>query len=544
MMSASRRIHALYSVGTFTGLSDGQLLERFATREGEAAELAFAALVERHGPMVLRVCRRSLGDAHDAQDAFQATFLVLARKAGSLRERGSVGNWLYGVASRVAMDARASSSRRRLHERRYAEQSDGAVAGGDPDRHDLEAVLHEELRRLPERYRAPVVLCHLEGLSHEEAALRLGCPVGTVRSRLARGRGRLKGRLARRGLAPTAGALTAALSGDALAAVPRAFVDFPFLAAARFAAGRAGEAGAVLSIRAVALSQGVIHAMFLTKLKLVAGACLVAGGLFASGAGVTARGGGDGPARVPGVREGGAQVVKSLCYNVYNLVPGEPEILRVLTPGAAVRKGQLVCELDASTLEEDLTNQWTATQKAEFSYRNAELNRKIIELELNLESEENDKRELKEVEGEIALAESDLKRAEDRIEWSDRMLEKKFVSKAANSVDKLSLQRSKLRLEQARTKKEVLENDTREKTRKERAAVLERARSVELARKATWEREEQETKAIRRAIAGCKIHAPADGEMILAPGIEEGVAVRKGQLVFRVLAEDSTNSPR
>ena len=380
MMSATRRIHALYSVGTFTGLSDGQLLERFATREGEAAELAFAALVERHGPMVLRVCRRSLGDAHDAQDAFQATFLVLVRKAGSLRERGSVGNWLYGVASRVAMDARASSSRRRLHERRYAERADGAVPGGDPDRHDLEAVLHEELRRLPERYRAPVVLCHLEGLSHEEAALRLGCPVGTVRSRLARGRERLRGRLARRGLAPTAGALTAALSGDALAAVPRAFVDFPFMAAARFAAGRAGEAGAVISIRAVALSRGVLRAMFLTKLKLVAGACLVAGALFASGAGVTAHGGGDGPASGPDARAGRAQVVKSLCYDVYNLVPGETEILRVLTPGAEVRKGQLVCELDSSTLKDTLTNQEITTQGAEASYLNAKLTREVAEI--------------------------------------------------------------------------------------------------------------------------------------------------------------------
>ena len=168
---------------------------------GEAAEMAFSALVERHGPMVLRVCRSILRDEHDAQDAFQATFLVLVDRAGSVRDRSSVGSWLHGVALRVAACARGSVVRRRVHERRAADlTADGFHPRGvEPD---LAPALHEELARLPERYRVPIVLCYMEGLACEEAAQRMRLPVGTVKSRLARGRDRLRDRLIRRGLAP------------------------------------------------------------------------------------------------------------------------------------------------------------------------------------------------------------------------------------------------------------------------------------------------------------------------------------------------------
>src|SRR3954462_9287271 len=209
--------------------------------------------------MVLRVCRSVLRDEHEAHDAFQATFLVLVRRAGTLWVRDSLGPWLHQVACRVASCARSAAARRRRSERRAAELA--ARPALEEARDDLGTVLHEEIGRLPEKDRAAIVLCCLEGLTQEQAARHRGGPIGTVQSRLARGRERLRGRLARRGLAPLAGGLTAGLSGGALAAVPRAFVDFPFLAAARFAAGRAGEAGAVISIRAVALSQGVLQAM-------------------------------------------------------------------------------------------------------------------------------------------------------------------------------------------------------------------------------------------------------------------------------------------
>jgi len=208
---ALRQLATLFNVGAAAGLSDGQLLGRYLTREPEAAELAFAALVERHGPMVLRVCRRVLDDPHAAQDAFQATFLVLARRGGSVRRRDSVASWLHGVALRVAGRARRSAALRRSHERRYAGRVSEAVPGPCGDAADLGPVLHEEISRLPDRYRTPVILCYLEGQTCEQAAGRLGCPVGTVKSRLARARDRLRRRLARRGLAPVGvGALLSA----------------------------------------------------------------------------------------------------------------------------------------------------------------------------------------------------------------------------------------------------------------------------------------------------------------------------------------------
>jgi len=190
-----RHMRTLFQQGTVAGLTDGELLERYRSRGGQTGELAFAALVERHGAMVLRVCRRILTDPNDAQDAFQATFLVLARKPGSVRSRDSIAAWLFGVASRVASSARSSSTRRRLKERTFAELA--ARRGTARDHGELISQLHEEIERLPERYRVPIVLCDLEGLTHEQAAGHLGCPIGTVKSRLARGRERLGNRMKR-----------------------------------------------------------------------------------------------------------------------------------------------------------------------------------------------------------------------------------------------------------------------------------------------------------------------------------------------------------
>jgi len=177
-------------------LTDDQLLRRFASDRDEEA---FAALVRRHGPLVLAVCRLVLGGAHDADDAFQATFLVLARKAGSIRDPGLLGNWLYGVASRIARRIRSAVNRRQARERqvrRLPEFPQSAVA----EISDLRPVLDEELRRLPEKYRAAVGLCYLEGKTNEEAARLLRWPTGTVKGRLARARDLLRQRLTRRGL--------------------------------------------------------------------------------------------------------------------------------------------------------------------------------------------------------------------------------------------------------------------------------------------------------------------------------------------------------
>ena len=195
------QIRTLFEVGIFGGLSDGELLDRFSAGGDEVSELAIAVLIERHGPMVHRVCRSMLNNPHDAEDAFQAAFLVLARQAASIRNRDSVASWLHGVARRVAACSLDAEARRRKHER-AASRLEAIDAPHECD--ETSRIVHDELGRLPEKYRAPIVLCHLEGLTHEQAASRLRCPVGTVRSRLSRGRNRLRDRLVRRGAAPAA----------------------------------------------------------------------------------------------------------------------------------------------------------------------------------------------------------------------------------------------------------------------------------------------------------------------------------------------------
>ncbi len=221
--SASRGLRSLFDGGATAGLSDGQLLARFAGRsaEDEAADAAFEALMARHGPMVWGTCRRILRDSHAAEDAFQATFLILARKAGSIRVEDSLGRWLHGVGVRVALRARDVGARRRTVGIPPADLVDPKGAGDGWT--EVRAVVDEEVARLPVALRTVVVLCHIEGLTRERAAAHLGCPPGTVDSRLARARSLLKARLTRRGMAPASTALAAwvgASAGSAFAAPP------------------------------------------------------------------------------------------------------------------------------------------------------------------------------------------------------------------------------------------------------------------------------------------------------------------------------------
>src|SRR5262245_55506608 len=196
---------------------DGQLLERFVTRHDEEA---FAMLVQRHGPMVYRVCQRVLRHAQDAEDAFQATFIVLARKAASLAQPELLANWLYGVATRVAREARSVAGRRGAGELLTDIPEKGLEAGGDLGADpDWRLALDEELSRLGDKYRAPLVLCYLEGKTNTEAAAALGCPVRTIEWRLARGRDLLRDRLQRRGLTLTAAALAGLLAKEVQASV-------------------------------------------------------------------------------------------------------------------------------------------------------------------------------------------------------------------------------------------------------------------------------------------------------------------------------------
>jgi RNA polymerase sigma factor (sigma-70 family) len=242
-------------------LTDAELLERFVDRRDEAA---FELLVWRHGGMVWSTCRRLLRDAHDAEDAFQATFLALARQASSISKRAAVAGWLHRVASCTARHARAAALRRARHEKQAACRV--PTAADEADGSDLRDLLDEELNRLPERYRLPLVLCYLEGKTNEEAARHLGCPKGTVLSRLARGRQRLRDRLIRRGLALPGGALAVLLVEQAEPA-PAALLAGTVRAALLYAAG--STPAGPLSAGAVVLAEGVLRAMRLARLRSV-----------------------------------------------------------------------------------------------------------------------------------------------------------------------------------------------------------------------------------------------------------------------------------
>jgi RNA polymerase sigma factor (sigma-70 family) len=261
-----RQLSTLFNIGATRELTDGQLLERFSTGHGEIAELAFEALVDRHGPMVLRVCRAQLADQHDTQDAFQATFLILIKKARALWIRDSLGPWLHQVAFRTASCARSNAARRRRHEGRVAELAANRLGREEQPSSELERVLHAEINRLPECYRIPIVLCDLEAHSCEEAARRMGCPVGTVKSWRFRGRQRLRDRLIRLGLAPSAALVTAIAADDANAAVSKEIVRTAMRALSQWMTS--GEVSA--SVRM--LVKGVLRTMVIGKFWTTAAA--------------------------------------------------------------------------------------------------------------------------------------------------------------------------------------------------------------------------------------------------------------------------------
>jgi RNA polymerase sigma factor (sigma-70 family) len=251
-----------------TGTSDGRLLQQFLAQRDQAA---FAALVKRHGPMVLGVCRRIVGNAADAEDAFQATFLVLVRKARLLTSGVIVGDWLHGVARRTALKAKTAIVRRRIKEQTLAH----APKATEESRNDWRPLLDEALDSLPQKHRTVIVLCDLEGKTRWQAAAQLGWPEGTVAGRLARGRALLSKRLLR-GIQALSGVLPELLAGDTVqAALPPDLIQATAQAAAVFAAGRVQAEGA-LSTNALRLAQGVIRSMFCHKMKMIGVGVVVA----------------------------------------------------------------------------------------------------------------------------------------------------------------------------------------------------------------------------------------------------------------------------
>jgi len=283
------RIQRLFETGSLSGLSEWQLLDRF-TRQGD--HVAFEVLVSRHGPMVLGVCRRILRDPSDVDDAFQATFLVLIRRAKALGPGDVLAAWLHGVALKVATRARADRARRAQRERRATSLEAPAPDQPGVD-FGLQEVIDQEIERLPWKYRAPVALCYFEGLTHEEAARRLDWPLGTVKGRLARARALLKARLNRRGIDASTGALAGALGIEPFG---RVAVTEPVLAATLRTSARIAEGVAwksAVSVNVANLAQGVVAAMLFGKYKIV-GALLIVSGTAMAGAGVAARPGAEG----------------------------------------------------------------------------------------------------------------------------------------------------------------------------------------------------------------------------------------------------------
>ncbi|MFO0950780.1 MAG: RNA polymerase sigma factor [Isosphaeraceae bacterium] len=287
-------IQALWDGGAQGDLDDSALLGRYLGRSREGAESAFRTLVERHGPMVVRVCKQRLGDPHAAQDAAQAVFLVLARKAGSVRTTASVAPWLYGVARRVASKAARRDLARRDAEAEAGAAMDQTDSSDSASSLDWEAV-HQEVGRLPSKYRDPVVFCYLEGCTYEEAARRLGCPVGTVRVRLSRARDRLRDRLARRGFGPAAVAgFTGAGEHVPLTPepLPAGWAEATVKASTAFASGSV-SAGVVPAVVGALAREG-IRSMLIDQWKIAAAICGLTACAFGSGAGLLA---GQGPAQ-------------------------------------------------------------------------------------------------------------------------------------------------------------------------------------------------------------------------------------------------------
>ncbi len=560
-----RDIQTLFDAGTASGLSDRQLLERFSSRRDPSSDAAFEALVMRHGPTVLRVCRNLLRDEADSEDAFQATFLVLVRSRGSIRKLDSVGGWLYGVACRVAARARVDAARRRRVEDRAALRVVEAIDPGDGDEpltKDFGPVVQEEVRRLPEKYRAVVVLCYWQSLTHEQAAAQLGCPLGTVRSRLARARKLLHRRLTRRGLAPLAAVVAATLdqssaSASALSAVPPALICSTVRAAAQVASGQATSY--VVSGVTASLVERMLWSMTMFKIKTaVVGLALVS--LAGFGAAFAAQYTRESRTEDPDVLSGSKVVGRhatgpdssektqppksktkksSHGSEFYSSVQGVTSIVKIVPEGSPVKKGELVCELDSASLKDSLINQRITTAAAKEIYGNAKLVREQAETDARAYEKDLFPREQKETEAEVAVAKAELLLAKEQLN----------ATEAGGGNNKLELLRADLAIAHAKLAIEKAENRLHDlvaynnpKQSRNLALAVQSAGSNELAKQATWELQNVKEKRLERQIESCKFIAPFDGIIVYysqtvngGPMIEEGAAVRERQRLFRIV---------
>jgi RNA polymerase sigma factor (sigma-70 family) len=467
-----RELRTLYNLGTIRDLTDGQLLERFATGAREVAELAFSALVERHEAMVWRVCLAILRDEQDAEDAFQATFLVLLGKARSLWVRHTLAPWIHQVAYRTACCLRRTIIRRRKHERRCAARNATcSVEVGTSRDLDRDAAIHEEVNRLPDKYRAPVVLCDLEGRTHQEAARFMGWPIATVKSRQLRGRNLIRVRLMRRGLGPAvAGAVVESLRQTALAATPtkvsRSTVNAAMLQSARLLTGFG------VSARVLGLTQGILGAMLWIRVRYVAAVTLTVG-IATGGASVYVCG-----SQEPAPKD--RQPIAKQPMPTTAQAP-QPDISKSATGQPAVAE-----------LRSRLRAQQLATRRAKAFYQIARLTRELDELAVEEYEEVIYPRDLATVRGEIKLAESDLAGSKDRL--------KRANSKAVKVSAELDYQEARFALEQAQSKRAVLVDYTKGKTDRELRDAVDKAGVAELEKKAIWDLEKSKEIELERQL--------------------------------------------
>ena len=570
-----RQLRTLFNVGTIRELTDGQLLERFATDRGEVAELAFAVLVDRHGPMVLRVCRGVLNDSHDTQDAFQATFLVLVRKARALWVRDSLGPWLHQVAYRTACSARSSAARRRRHEKRAAisvEESRSEPAN------ELEKVLQEEINRLPERYRAAVVLCDLEGCTHEQAARHLGWPVGTVKSRLSRGREQLRDHLLRRGVTPDAILVASSLAFDSsMASISWSLIASSTDSSIRHLAGQSMIRGSVTS-----LAQGVLRSMTMTRWLKAASILLVAGTTVAGIDLIAERVNSVAQAqpekktkpefatyevkpdklRVTVVDRGSLESANN--QDVYSRIEGTTTIIRIVPEGTKVQKGDIIGELDSAALRDQLINQRITTQSANNALQKSRLGREVAEIALLEYKEGIYKQEVEALRREISAVQSSIQSTERRLErtrQSRRRLNEVLAGRAGAKTpedivadldldDRIeaieqTLLRDRIALEHLQAKQHVLQKFTHDKVIKALEIELEKSRADELAKQASWELSKSKESKLERQIVLCTLKAPSTGVVVYANDpsrgstrnreqIEEGSTVRERQKILSI----------
>lgn len=570
--SIPRDLRILFESGTLGPLTDGQLLERFATGPGPVSEAAFEALVDRHGAMVLRVCRSVGLDAHAADDAFQATFLVLARRSRQLWVRNSLAPWLHQVALRTARCARSAAARRARHERAAARPEAVEATPTNPRDAEREHLLHRAIDALPASYREPVVLCDLEGRPHEEAARHLGCPVGTVKSRLSRGRARLRSRLAARGLAPSAGGLLLA-SNDGVAA--SLSVSSHVTARAVLSAINARAGTALIPASVAALAKGAARMMIRDQAWTLALpsfvlAAAIGGGALAweaqdrdgpTPAGAAPAQAAGAPAQTltgqppqgasdatpasdgsrPRVVEHG-RLAAARTAPVVNVIPGSTTLLTVVPEGTYVTKGDFVCELDASAFRDQLAAQEIVRNQAALELEQGKKTLELAELGVSEYLEGIFPAEEAILKGQAELAALEHDHATRRLA---KLQGVNPPDEPAIDATMLDVARAGAAARETELKLRLLREFTKPRRVKELQAETEKARAALIASEFAYQIETKKKDDLESRIREARLTAPIDGTVIYAsstgprgvesaPHLQEGVQVRERQSLLTI----------